>query len=337
MVASPVHILDTTLRDGSYTIDFQFTAEDTANIVSGLETAGIRWIEVGHGLGLGASRSGRGKAAASDEAYMHAAAEALSTAKFGPFFIPGIGTKEDIDRAVNCGAHFIRIGTDPHTHDVKAGLPFIEYAKEQGLIVFANLMKSYLVPPKTFAQNAAHCAKAGADCVYIMDSAGGMLPEEIDRYIKETLEQCSSPLGFHGHDNLSMAIANSLQALKSGAQFVDGSLQGLGRSAGNATMEALISVLQLQGHCSEINSEELVRTGQKWITPLSVPKAHHGLSVLSGRAKVHSAIMPILMEVAEQAHITPETLLLKISETGTLNPNKEHLEQLAQAIQDESS
>lgn len=337
MDAKQFQLFDTTLRDGSYAIDFKFTEEDTAQIAKGLETAGIQWIEVGHGLGMGASRAGRGNAAASDEAYLHAAAESLSTAKFGPFFIPGIGEKEDIDRAVNCGAHFIRIGTNPNLHEVQSGFPFIEYAKERGLMVFMNLMKSYMVPPSTFAENVTACAKAGADCVYLMDSAGGMQPHEVKQYLEMAIEACDSPIGFHGHDNLSLAVANSLQAVDTGVQFVDATLQGLGRSAGNAVMEALVSVLQLRGQCTSIQSDMLIQIGKDWITQHPKTQSNEALNILSGRAKVHSALIPTIIEIAQQANISAEALLLKLSDTGTLNHSQEHLEMLAQTIQDESA
>ena len=123
-------IMEVTLRDGSYLIDFQFTAEDTANIASALEAIGFRWIEVGHGLGLNASRAGKGTAAASDEEYLAAAAQTLKAAKWGTFFIPGIGREEDLRIAARYGMSFVRIGTNV-TEAVLAE-PYIALAKELG-------------------------------------------------------------------------------------------------------------------------------------------------------------------------------------------------------------
>ena len=110
MISKELQILDTTLRDGSYIIDFQFTAEDTALIVSCLAHAGIPLIDVAHGLGLGAAKAGKGLQAATDEAYLHAAVQSAGKSKVGAFFIPGIGTEDDIRIAADCGIHFIRIG-----------------------------------------------------------------------------------------------------------------------------------------------------------------------------------------------------------------------------------
>jgi 4-hydroxy 2-oxovalerate aldolase/long-chain acyl-CoA synthetase len=76
-----INLLDTTLRDGSYSINFQFTASDTSLIASGLEQAGLKFIEIGHGIGLRASESGRGTAAELDEDYLRAAAESVRKAR----------------------------------------------------------------------------------------------------------------------------------------------------------------------------------------------------------------------------------------------------------------
>ncbi|MGB8322096.1 MAG: hypothetical protein WCE52_03950, partial [Candidatus Acidiferrum sp.] len=134
-------ILEVTLRDGSYLIDFQFTAEDTATIASALEGVGFRWIEVGHGLGLNASQAGKGMAAATDEEYMEAATQALKHAKWGMFFIPGIGREEDLRLAARYGMSFIRVGTN--VTETAQAEPYIALAKELGFIVSYNAMKSY--------------------------------------------------------------------------------------------------------------------------------------------------------------------------------------------------
>ena len=246
-------------------------------------------------------------------------------------------TKEDIDKAIDCGAHFIRIGTNPQKHEIESGFPFLEYAKKQGLIVFMNIMKSYLIQPHAFAENVSECAQRGADGIYLMDSAGGMQPDEVKIYIESTREVCDSPLGFHGHDNLSLAVANSIQAVESGVHFVDATLQGLGRSAGNAILEALASVLQLRGYCTDISTEQLVHAGQTQIATRSKTQAYHALSTLSGRAKVHSALLPTIIRISKDTGITPEALLIEISETDTLDHSQEHLKQLAKAIQGKSS
>ena len=140
-----ISILDCTLRDGSYIIDYQFTDEDTYIISLGLKRAGVKLIEIGHGTGIGSSEAGKGKAAATDEEYINAAKAALegSDAKFGMFFIPGIGTMEKLEKAAKLGIDFVRIGTN--ITEVDQAEKYIKKAKSLGLMVFANLMKSYAV------------------------------------------------------------------------------------------------------------------------------------------------------------------------------------------------
>lgn len=324
------HILDTTLRDGSYAIDFQFTAQDTALISSCLEYAGIRWIEIGHGLGLGAARAGKGDQAATDEAYLKAAASALSTAKFGPFFIPGIGTKEDIDLAASCGAHFIRIGTN--VNEAEQATSYIEYAKEKGLIVFANLMKSYAVTPDEFAKQAHISEVAGADYVYLVDSAGGMLPDDVSDYLEAAQSKCTIPLGFHGHNNLSMAVANSLQALTSGATMIDASLQGMGRSEGNAITEILASILQQQGHCTALNVHALLDIAEAFIRPMLQHSGYSSIGVASGRAKFHSSFLATTLRIAHEHGIDPRELMLRMAERDQVNAPEDVLKEIADTL-----
>ncbi len=230
----PPTILECTLRDGSYAIDFQFTAEDTARVVAALDLLGFRYIEVGHGVGLGASELGHGFAAATDAEYMAAAAGAVTRAKWGMFCIPGVASLDAIvDQAADLGMGFIRIGNNAETY-VKAR-PFIERARKRGLFVCANFMKSYCLPPWEFADMAKNAGEYGAQVVYIVDSAGGMLEEELTAYIHATRERTPGlTLGFHGHNNLGLANANSYTAWREGCTFVDSSMMGLGRSSGNA-------------------------------------------------------------------------------------------------------
>src|SRR5215469_5981682 len=253
-------ILEVTLRDGSYLIDFQFTAEDTATIASALEGVGFRWIEVGHGLGMNASQSGKGLAAATDEEYLEAAAQALKYAKWGMFFIPGIGREEDLRLAARHGMSFVRIGTNITEADQAE--PYIALAKELGFIVSYNAMKSYAVSPEEFGKTVEKVHRWGADISCLVDSAGSMDPDSVAAYLQAAKIESPSPLGYHGHDNLSLAMANTLRAIEEGAVLVDSSLQGMGRSAGNAVTEVLVAILQRRGSLSHIDLKATMDVGQ---------------------------------------------------------------------------
>lgn len=241
-----VQILDCTIRDGSYVVDFQFTKEDTFVVAKGLAKAGIGHIEVGHGLGLGASIC-KGAAAETDHDYIRVACEATNgSAKVGSFFIPGIGVEDDIKAACDAGLDFIRLGID--VDDFAKLEPYVHLAKSLGLEVWGNMMKSYLVTPKEFGNIARRVGEFGVDVIALIDSAGGMTPDDVSNYTLEARSSTPTPLAFHGHNNLTLAVANCLRFVEAGGLYVDGSLAGLGRSGGNAATELLAAFLSRKNH-----------------------------------------------------------------------------------------
>lgn len=330
MASYPLEILDTTLRDGSYVIDFQFTAEDTALIASTLESAGVPLIEIGHGLGLGAARAGKGEQAATDEDYLRAAAAALKTSRFGAFFIPGIGTETDLERAADCGAHFIRIGAN--VTELAQARPFIQKARDLGLAVSCNLMKSYAVPPQTFGDYGQMAEDFGAHVLCLVDSAGGMLPDDVRAYLEAARQRCALRLGFHGHNNLSMAVANALAAYDAGATVLDASLQGMGRSEGNAVTEILVAILQKRGLLTEIDVNALLDASGAFIRPLLHNKGYSGLGITSGRAKFHSSFLGRVLATAREFGVDPRDLILRVSEHDVVDSPQDLVVRLAREM-----
>lgn len=166
-----VSILETTLRDGSYAVNFSFSSSDTSIICKELEDAGFKYIEIGHGVGLNATNRGYGDAAQTDEEYMIAAESVLKKAKYGMFCIPGIARLEDIDLAAKHHMGFIRVGTN--ATEVPNSEPYIKRAKDHGMFVTANFMKSYILPPHKFAEQVKLSEKYGADLMLKADLAIG--------------------------------------------------------------------------------------------------------------------------------------------------------------------
>ena len=234
-------LMDVTLRDGSYSINFQFSESDTSTLCKGLEEAGIEYIEIGHGMGLNASSAQNGEALCSDEEYLYAAQQTCSGAKFGMFCIPGIARVSDIELLKRFGGSFVRIGTN--VTEISQSKEYIEKAKECGLEVMANYMKSYVATEEEFREGVRLSRSYGADIIYVVDSAGGMCPEDIKKYFGVIQEE-GMRAGFHGHDNLGLAVSNSLYAAELGFEFIDTSLKGMGRSAGNAATELVVANLQ---------------------------------------------------------------------------------------------
>lgn len=329
-MSDTVKILETTLRDGSYSINFKFTARDTAIIAGELERAGFELIEIGHGVGLRASKAGYGDAAESDEDYLRAAAESLTTAKFGMFCIPGIAKLEDIDMAADYGMGFIRVGTD--VTRIEEGESYIARAKKHGMFVSTNYMKSYAMEPGPFAQKALLSQKYGVDLICIVDSAGGMMRSELEGYFKAVQDLCDVPLGFHGHNNLGLATANSLRAVELGAKVVDTSLQGMGRSAGNAATEHVVAGLLRMGVDLGVDLVQVMDIGEKYIRPMLTAAGLNSLDVVSGFSQFHSSYMGIVRKYASKYGVDPRRLIMRICEVDKINAPEALVDSIAREL-----
>jgi len=317
MLTSPrVHILDCTIRDGSYVVDFQMTKEDTFVVTKGLAGAGIRYIEVGHGLGLNASKT-KGKAAETDADYIRAAcAAARGSAKVGSFFIPGIGREDDIRAAHDAGLGFIRLGID--VDEFFKLEPFVTLSKSLGLEVWGNMMKSYLVKPAEFGKIASQVGNMGVDVVGIVDSAGGMTPDDVAAYTEESTSITSVPLAFHGHDNLTLAVANCLRFVEAGGLYVDGSLAGLGRSGGNAATELLAVLLGRMGRLANpVDGERLVEFADA-VMQFCVPghTRSRAAEIATGLNFFHSGFSWLVEQAANQTGASFFRTLLHLPESS---------------------
>jgi len=328
-----IKILDTTLRDGSYAINFSFTSADTEVICKKLDEAGLEYIEIGHGSGLNASNLGYGKTAQTDEEYMITAKESVSKAKYGMFCIPGIARLEDLDLASRHNMGFIRIGTD--VNKVEKSEDFVKKAKKHGMLVAANYMKSYALPPEKFAEKVKLSEKFGADIVYIVDSAGGMFSENIIEYFKAIRKVSNIPIGFHGHDNLGLAISNCLTAADIGIDIIDSSLQGLGRSSGNACTEMLILALMKKGIDVGIDFHKVLDIGQTYVQPLINVKGKMSLDIISGYADFHSSYMHHIMKCSIKYNVDPINLIIEYSKVDKVEMDMVELEKIAQKLKQE--
>ena len=325
-----INILETTLRDGSYAVNFSFTSADTSIICKELESAGFEYIEIGHGVGLNASRCGYGEAIQTDEEYMIAAESVLKKAKYGMFCIPGIARLEDIDLAARHKMGFLRVGTN--ATEVYMGEKFIKKAKDRGMFVSANFMKSYTLTPSEFAKKVKLSQGYGADMVYIVDSAGGMFADNIRDYYTAIRDVSDIPVGFHGHDNLGLSISNSIESVKMGIEFIDSSLQGLGRSLGNASTEMLVLALLKLGYDTGIEFLKALEIGQKYIRPLITTKGKMPLDMIAGFADFHSSFMHHIQKYSAKYNIDPAILIIEMTKVDKTNVDEKKLDDIAKRI-----
>ena len=330
-MTSKIQILDTTLRDGSYVVDFQLTAHDTAVIARALDENDVAFIEVGHGVGMGASRNPATRAAATDEEYLRAASTAVRKAKWGMFFIPGIATMDDLQLAADHGMSLVRIGTN--VTEVEKSEPFVRRAKDLGMLVSANFMKTYAAAPAEVGRFARQSMEYGTDVVCVVDSAGGMFPEDVKAYFEGIREQCNVALGFHGHNNLGLAIANSLTAVELGASIVDTSLRGMGRSAGNAATEILLLALRRRDIDLGIDPLRIMTIAEQKIDPmLRNYQQVDSIGIISGYAQFHSSFMGTISDAAERFSVDPRELILNVTREDKISAPPELVERIARAL-----
>ncbi|MFH1282525.1 MAG: 4-hydroxy-2-oxovalerate aldolase [bacterium] len=325
-----IDILECTLRDGSYAIDYQFTAEDTAIISAGLEAAGFKFIEIGHGLGFSASSAKHGFAAENDEDYIIAAKNTLRKARFGMFCIPGTANLRDIGIAAKHGMGFIRIGVN--VTEIEKAEPFIKKAKNAGMLVFSNLMKSYAVTPKEFAHKVKLAYQYGADVICVVDSAGGMLPNDVREYITVVKNETDARIGFHGHNNLHLAEANAIEAVNAGASIIDTSLLGMGRSAGNAQTELMVILLEKLGFNTGIDLYQTLDLGEKVIKPIVGEHGVDSISAIVGAAQFHSSFMKIVNKVSKIYSVDIRQLITEVSKIDRINVTEELASRVAQKL-----
>lgn len=326
-----IDILECTLRDGSYAVDFKFTERDTEILAAVLGRLGLKWIEVGHGLGLGGAQAGKGVMPASDERLVESAKRAAPNAMIGCFFIPGVGTRDNLRSARDAGLDFVRIGYN--ATEVEQAYPYLEFARDLGLIPCLNFMKTYGVTPRQFGEKALGGEQAGAAAVYCVDSAGSMFPDDVRRYISEARQRCQGALGFHGHSNLQFAVANSLEAYRAGARIIDATLYGLGRSSGNVPTEVAVAVFRRMGVETGIDLYEVMDAAEEYMGPLMTQiQLYDMLAVSMGYSQFHSSFLPKVAATARKHDVDLRRLVIGMGELDPVNLDENTLERVAASL-----
>lgn len=311
-------ILDVTIRDGSYPIDYQYTPEQVEAIALSLDGAGIHYIEVSHGCGLGAAENMGYPAAATDVEYVQAAKRAAQRAKIGVIAGPAPVTQEkDIDSIIE-HVDFIRFAAN--CDDPKTIVKNASYALKlrPDLPLFLQLMRSTRRKTKELLSAARFAESLGFSTVYIVDTAGHYLPEEVGEIVSTLVAKLDIRVGFHGHNNLGLANANTLSAVAAGAVFIDASLKGLGRSGGNAQLEAIVSLLKRMGFAKSIDLDTLIHAGQELVVPLM--PAQYGVDAIdlfSADANIDLSPLEIYEKIALAGNIELHALVRALGREAT--------------------
>jgi 4-hydroxy-2-oxovalerate aldolase len=306
-----IRIVDTTLRDGSHAVKHQFTLEDVKSIASALDEAGVYGIEISHGDGLAGSSIQYGWALYSDEQRLSSASEVVKNNKIAILLLPGIGTRKDLQRAIEHGAKIARIAT--HVTEADISEQHIKMAKDMGLEVMTFLMLAHMESPGKVLEQAKLMESYGADVVYVVDSAGAMLPDDARARVATLKEHLTVEVGFHAHNNLGLAIGNTLAAIQEGATVVDGTLCGLGAGAGNAPTEVLVAVLDKLSYKTDIDLYKIMYTAEDVMRPhMHRPQIIDMASLTLGYAGVYSSFLLHTYKAAERFKVKPLDILLEL-------------------------
>lgn len=331
-----VRITDTTLRDGSHAVSHQFTEEQVRAVVRGLDRAGVPVIEVAHGDGLGGSSQNYGFSRVPEEQLLRAAREEMTRAKLAVLILPGIGTVEDLKMARDAGATVARVAT--HCTEADISEEHIHWAKQNGMEVVTFLMMSHMIEPRYLLEEARKMESYGADCVYVVDSAGAMLPDDVRARVSALVEGLECQVGFHAHNNLGLAIGNTLAALEEGANQVDGSTCGLGAGAGNAQTEVLAAALAKAGYETGIDLWKLQDAAEEVVRPiLPRPIIIDKDALTVGYAGVYSSFLLHARRAAERFGVDARDILMEMGRRKAVGGQEDLILVVAQDLAAERS
>ncbi|MEW1751150.1 hypothetical protein ACIQU1_12555 [Streptomyces angustmyceticus] len=298
-----LEILDATLRDGSYAVDFQLDEKFVRKLLRRLEATPINKVEVGHGLGFEAERSGI-KASNIDLAtWCEIAGQELSATPWGMFAQPGFSRLETLADLCKEGMSFVRIGMEPEK--VPDHLDYLRRATEICDEVYLNLMKTSSTPAQELPELLRDIPEVAG--LYVVDSCGSMMPDDVQRYVTVAKDICPV-VGFHGHDNLGLANANSIAAFQAGATIADGTLDGIGRGAGNAETESLAGIMRVLGS-DRFDYKELAKLAHFCRTSLELLPEDRNMQVLGGVIGIHSGFFPLIDQLCQELEVEPAPLM----------------------------
>ena len=329
MTRAPL-LTDTTLRDGSHPMRHQFTVEQVKQVTKALDDGGVPLIEVAHGDGLGGSSLQYGASKVPELELIAAARETVTRARVAVLLLPGVGTRKDLAQAVDAGAQAVRIAT--HCTEADISQQHFAAAQELGLERIGFLMMSHMLEPAALAEQAALMAGYGAECVYIVDSAGAMVPQDARTRV-EALRTAVPEVGFHAHNNLGLAIGNTVAAIEAGAARVDGCLRGLGAGAGNAATELLAAVMDRMGLESDLDVMGLSDAAEHVVLPLMPFQPFPDRESLAiGYAGVYSTFLLHAKRHGERLGIDPREILVELGRRGTVAGQEDWIVDVAEEL-----
>jgi 4-hydroxy 2-oxovalerate aldolase len=333
-----VRITDSTLRDGSHAMRHQFTQEQVRAVVSALDGAGVQVIEVSHGDGLGGSSFNYGFSLVDEISLIRAAVDEARAARIAVLLLPGVGTVEDLREAREAGASVARIAT--HCTEADVSVQHFAAARDLGMETVGFLMLAHRLDPAGLARQARIMVDAGAECVYVVDSAGALVLSDAQARVQALVAEIGreAQVGFHGHQNLSLGVANSVLAYQAGATQVDGALCALGAGAGNAPTEVLAATFARLGIGTGVDVDGVLAAAEEVVRPI-IPRLPwmDRASVVQGYAGVYSSFLLHAQRAAERYGVPAHAILQRVGEAGYVGGQEDMIIDIALQLQMEGA
>jgi len=303
---------DSTLRDGSHAVGHKLSVENIKSYCCGVDGAGLYVVIVGHGNGLGASSLQVGLSALSDKEMLLTARKGLKKTNLGTFLIPGFGTiKDDLEPAIDLGVDLVCVACHCTEADITA--QHIDYVRKRGKEAYGVLMMYHMASKERLLAEAKKMQSYGALGVILMDSAGASDPGMVEETVKFLSENLSVIVGFHGHNNLGLAVANSLTAIESGAKIIDGTIRGFGAGAGNCQLEVLIGLLSKLKMETGVDLYKIMDVSDGVVAKIMhKPQEIDSVALISGIAGVFSGFAPHVRKAAERFGVDPRDIFVAL-------------------------
>lgn len=330
-MTSDIQIVDVTLRDGSHAMKHAFTEEQVRQVAKGLDQAGIKYFEVSHGDGLGGSSLQYGFSKVNELKLIEAAAEECTQAQISVLLLPGIGIKEDLEAAVKAGAKMVRVAT--HVTEADVAKQHIELGRNLGMKTVGFLMMAHMAPIEKLVEQAKQFESYGAEVVYVTDSAGALLPHEVKERVQALKDTLSCEVGFHGHNNLSLAMANTIAAVEAGATYIDGSLRCLGAGSGNTQTEVMAAVFDRLGYKTDVKLYPIMDVANQIVAKLMPrPQEITGSSLIMGYSGVYSSFLLFTQEAAKKFNVDERDILVELGRMQAVGGQEDLIYEVAREI-----
>jgi 4-hydroxy 2-oxovalerate aldolase len=327
-----IRITDVTLRDGSHAVRHQFTVEQVVAVSTALAQAGVPVVEISHGDGLGGSSLNYGLSKVEERELMRAAAPILAEhgAKLAVLLLPGIGVATDLEEVREIGASVVRIAT--HCTEADVAIQHMQRARELGFEAAGFLMMAHMLEPTELAEQAKIHESAGAQTVYVTDSAGALVPSTAAARVA-ALRAALEPetiVGFHAHNNLALAMGNTLAAIEAGARHIDGSTRGLGAGAGNCSTEALVAACDKLEIETGVDVLGIANAAEHVVAPIMLREPIvDRASLMLGWAGVYSSFLLHAERAAAQYEVDLAELLLEVGRRRAVGGQEDLIVQIA--------